>query len=33
MNMLKTIGFQKLKNLKGGIDAWSTDVDSTVPRY
>jgi sulfur-carrier protein adenylyltransferase/sulfurtransferase len=26
-------GFRKLKNLKGGIDAWAEDVDPTVPRY
>lgn len=26
-------GFQKLYNLQGGIDAWSREVDSTVPRY
>ncbi|MGI8785247.1 MAG: rhodanese-like domain-containing protein [Acidobacteriota bacterium] len=30
---LKTVGFEKLKNLRGGIDAWSRHVDSTVPRY
>ncbi len=26
-------GFTNVFNLTGGIDAWSTDVDSTVPRY
>lgn len=26
-------GFSKVKNLVGGIDAWSLQVDSTVPRY
>lgn len=26
-------GFQDVKSLAGGIDAWSTEVDSTVPRY
>ena len=26
-------GFQKVKNLVGGIDAWSVQVDSSVPRY
>ncbi len=26
-------GFGNVKNLIGGIDAWSTQVDSTVPRY
>jgi monothiol glutaredoxin len=26
-------GFIRVYNLEGGIDAWSTDVDPTVPRY
>jgi rhodanese-related sulfurtransferase len=26
-------GFQNVKNLVGGIDAWSIQVDSSVPRY
>jgi len=26
-------GFRNLHNLLGGIDAWSHDVDPTVPRY
>jgi monothiol glutaredoxin len=26
-------GFVRVYNLEGGIDAWSADVDSTVPRY
>ena len=26
-------GFRKLKNLKGGIDAWADEVDPSVPRY
>jgi rhodanese-related sulfurtransferase len=26
-------GFQSVKNLVGGIDAWSIQVDSSVPRY
>ena len=26
-------GFQKVKSLAGGIDAWSTEVDATVRRY
>jgi monothiol glutaredoxin len=26
-------GFTRLYNLQGGIDAWSADVDPTVPRY
>lgn len=31
--LLQQIGFKKVKNLKGGIDAWSTDVDPSCPRY
>jgi len=27
------LGFSKLFNLRGGIDAWSQQVDPTVPRY
>ena len=26
-------GFSNLRNLAGGIDAWSLEVDSDVPRY
>lgn len=26
-------GFSKVFNLKGGIDAWSTEIDPQVPRY
>jgi monothiol glutaredoxin len=26
-------GFRKVYNLKGGIDAWSLTIDSTIPRY
>jgi adenylyltransferase/sulfurtransferase len=26
-------GFTNVKNLVGGIDAWSVQVDSSVPRY
>jgi rhodanese-related sulfurtransferase len=26
-------GFSKVKNLVGGIDAWSIQVDPSVPRY
>ena len=33
VNFLKTVGFTKLKNLKGGILAWSDDVDPAVPKY
>jgi adenylyltransferase/sulfurtransferase len=31
--VLKKSGFTKIKNLKGGILAWSDQVDSTVPKY
>jgi rhodanese-related sulfurtransferase len=30
---LRMMGFKKLHNLTGGIDAWSLKVDATVPRY
>ncbi len=30
---LKTMGFTKLSNLMGGIDAWSYEVDPKVPLY
>ncbi len=26
-------GYDRVYNLAGGVDAWSTQVDSTVPRY
>ncbi len=26
-------GFEHLTNMTGGIDAWSAEVDSSVPRY
>ena len=30
---LKKLGFKRLRNLKGGILAWSQDVDPSVPQY
>jgi adenylyltransferase/sulfurtransferase len=33
VNFLRSIGFTRVKNLKGGIDAWSVEVDPSVPRY
>lgn len=30
---LRELGFQDLKNLSGGIDLWSREVDASVPRY
>jgi adenylyltransferase/sulfurtransferase len=32
-NFLLQQGFTSVKNLVGGIDAWSVQVDGTVPRY
>lgn len=31
--LLQKMGFKKVKNLKGGIDAWSVEVDPKCPRY
>lgn len=33
LELLLGAGFRKLKNLKGGINAWAEDVDPTMPRY
>ncbi len=33
LNRLKTKGFRKLKNLVGGITAWSEEIDPSVPKY
>jgi adenylyltransferase/sulfurtransferase len=33
IGFLQKMGFSKLKNLAGGIDAWSEHVDPTLPRY
>jgi adenylyltransferase/sulfurtransferase len=33
LEMLREMGFTRLKNLAGGIDAWSREVDNSVPRY
>jgi rhodanese-related sulfurtransferase len=30
---LRERGFTHVSSLRGGIDAWSTDVDPSVPRY
>lgn len=32
-NYLANQGFKNLINLKGGIEAWSDEVDPSVPRY
>lgn len=33
IEILREAGFNRLKNLAGGIDRWATDVDSSMPRY
>jgi sulfur-carrier protein adenylyltransferase/sulfurtransferase len=33
LEILKAAGFAKVRSLKGGIDAWSVDVDPEVSRY
>jgi len=30
---MRNQGFEKVQSLSGGIDAWSREVDPTVPRY
>lgn len=30
---LRNQGFEQAQSLRGGIDAWSAEVDPTVPRY
>lgn len=32
-NFLEQVGFSKLSNLVGGIDAWSLECDNSVARY
>ena len=31
--LLHDAGFRKIKNVAGGIDAWSEDIDPETPRY
>ncbi|HYV97475.1 MAG TPA: molybdopterin-synthase adenylyltransferase MoeB [Gemmatimonadaceae bacterium] len=33
LNVLRSMGFTRVSHLRGGIDAWSSDVDPSVPRY
>jgi len=33
VDFLRQAGFKKVRNLKGGIDAWAQIVDPTMPRY
>ena len=30
---LRNQGFEQVQSLRGGIDAWSAEVDGNVPRY
>ncbi|MCA9135504.1 MAG: rhodanese [Planctomycetales bacterium] len=30
---LRSMGFEKSQNMAGGIDAWSKQIDDSVPRY
>jgi rhodanese-related sulfurtransferase len=31
--LIETHGYSEVLNLQGGIDAWSVEVDASVPRY
>jgi len=33
LEVLKKAGFQNVKSLSGGIDAWSIEIDPSIPRY
>ncbi len=33
LEQLRSAGFDRLKNLTGGIHAWSDEVDPSVPKY
>ena len=33
VEFLRSAGFRKVLNLKGGILAWSDEVDASVPKY
>jgi rhodanese-related sulfurtransferase len=33
LELLVSAGFRKVKNLKGGINAWAQDVDQSLPVY
>jgi adenylyltransferase/sulfurtransferase len=33
LDLMLGAGFRKLKNLKGGINAWADDVDPSLPKY
>ena len=33
LELLQSAGFRKVKNLRGGINAWARDVDPSLPIY
>jgi adenylyltransferase/sulfurtransferase len=33
VSLLRQAGFRRARNLKGGIDAWASEVDPSMPRY
>jgi rhodanese-related sulfurtransferase len=33
VDFLRRMGFENVKNLTGGINAWSLEIDPSVPRY
>ena len=33
LELMVSAGFRKVKNLKGGINAWAREVDPTLPVY
>ncbi len=33
LELLSSAGFKKVKNLKGGINAWAREVDTNLPIY
>jgi len=33
LQFLRQQGFKHLKSVKGGITAWSEEIDRTVPKY
>jgi rhodanese-related sulfurtransferase len=33
VKFLRQRGFKKVKNLKGGIDQWTVEIDPSTPRY
>ena len=33
VEFLRSVGFRKVKNLVGGINAWAEEVDTTMAKY